>query len=94
MAKSPIFPHVSWLNQVKKKPRSLPKSWYAGRGWSQLAGSGVPCRGGNPVTRAKSQRNGRTQKWMVYFRENPNLKGMMTGGTPMDWKPPCGKNTF
>jgi hypothetical protein len=54
----------------------------------------VPCRGGNLGTRAKSQRNGRTQKWMVYFRENPNLKGMMTGGTPMDWKPPYGKNTF
>ena len=26
--------------------------------------------------------------WMVLVRENPNLKRMMTGGTPATWKPP------
>ena len=28
---------------------------------------------------------------MVFVRENPNLKWMMTGGTPTDWKPPFEK---
>ena len=27
--------------------------------------------------------------WMVYFMENL-CQWMMTGGTPMDWKSPCG----
>ena len=26
---------------------------------------------------------GSTPKWMVYFMENPNLKWMITGGTPI-----------
>ena len=26
--------------------------------------------------------HGGTQKWMVYFTENPNLKWMMTGSSP------------
>ena len=32
-----------------------------------------------------SSKNGGTSSygWMVYFMENPNLKWMMTGGTPM-----------
>ena len=28
--------------------------------------------------------NGGTPTWMVYFMENPNLKWIKTGGTPID----------
>ena len=36
-----------------------------------------PARHGEPLDR-----------WMVYFRENPNLKWMMTEGTSIFLKPP------
>ena len=29
-----------------------------------------------------------TQKWLVYFMENPTIKWMMTGGTPMAMETP------
>ena len=31
---------------------------------------------------------GYPNSWLVYFMENPIYKWMITGGTPMDWKPP------
>ena len=31
--------------------------------------------------------HGGAPKWLVYFLENPNLKWMMTGGTPISGKP-------
>ena len=31
-------------------------------------------------------------RWMVYFRENPKLKWMMTGGTPIFGKAPYDLN--
>ena len=35
-----------------------------------------------------------TKSWMVFVRENPNLKWMIAGGTPMDWTPPFDRYIF